>query len=179
MLKIIVPSTELYDEEKNLFIYVKEAELVLEHSLASISKWEQKYKKPFLSKKSKTKNEFLDYIRDMTINDVDENIYYALSDSMLNRIYDYVESNATATWFKEEQNKTTNREIITSEVIYYWMFKRNIPLECDQWHLNRLLTLIRVFDAKEAPKKKLGNRELLRQNRELNEQRRKAWNTKG
>ena len=179
MLKIIIPSSEFYDEDKNLFIYLKETELVLEHSLVSISKWESRYNKPFLLKKEKTRDEFINYIRDMTINDVDSNIYYGLTEPILNRIHEYIESSATATWFGKEQNQPKSNEIITSEIIYYWMFSLNIPIECEQWHLNRLLTLIRVFNAKNAPKKKLSKNELLRRNKELNEQRKKAWHTKG
>lgn len=178
MLHIIVPENEFYDEDNNLFIYTKETELVLEHSLASISKWESKWKKPFLSN-NKTRVEFLDYVRCMSINDIDEMVYRSITDSILKKIQDYIESNETATWFRKETNKSISREIITSEVIYYWMFSLNIPIECEQWHLNRLLTLIRVFNAKNAPKKKLSKNELLRRNKELNEQRKKAWHTKG
>ena len=178
MLHIIVPENEFYDEDNNLFIYTKETELVLEHSLASISKWESKWKKPFLSN-NKTRVEFLDYVRCMSINDIDEMVYRSITDSILKKIQDYIESNETATWFRKETNKSISREIITSEVIYYWMFSLGIPSECENWHLNRLLTLIRVFNAKNTPQKKRSMNEILRSNRELNEQRKKAWNTKG
>lgn len=178
MLHIIVPENEFYDEDNNLFIYTKETELVLEHSLASISKWESKWKKPFLLN-NKTRVEFLDYVRCMSINDIDEMVYRSITDSILNKIQDYIESNETATWFRKETNKSISREIITSEVIYYWMFSLGIPSECENWHLNRLLTLIRVFNAKNTPQKKRSMNEILRGNRELNEQRKKVWNTKG
>lgn len=181
MLEIEVPDIEMFDEEKSVFFNIKGITLQLEHSLISISKWESKWKKPFMVEKPpKTYEETLDYIRCMTINKkVDPNIYKALTGDQLERINNYIEDSMTATWFNDSSQGAPSREIITAELVYYWMIKAGIPMECEKWHLNRLITLIRVFGIKDAPKKKRSKTEIMARNRELNEQRRAAMNSKG
>lgn len=177
MLTLVVPETELFDEVRNEIIFVKEQKLTLEHSLLSLSKWESKWHKPFLSRTKKTKEETLDYFRCMTINSVDEYAYDCLTPEMVTRINDYIEDSMTATTFSDK--KTPNREIITAELIYYWMVALNIPFECQKWHLNRLLTLVNVCSIKNQPPKNMSESEILRENARLNALRRKALHSKG
>lgn len=180
MLQITIPSTELWDEQKEEFVYTKEKTLQLEHSLVSISKWESKWNKSFLSSKEKTTEEIIDYIRCMTITqNVDPEIYTRLSNRTIQQIYDYINAPMTATVFSDTGRKGGNRDVITSELIYYWMIALNIPFECQKWHLNRLLTLIRVCEIKNAPPKKMSKRETMSRNAALNAARRKKYNTKG
>lgn len=182
MLKITIPSTELWDEKAEEFQYTKEYSLALEHSLVSISKWESKWEKPFLNpKKEKTTEETIDYIRCMTLTqNVDPKCYDYLTNENLREINDYIDAPMTATVFFEEKNKFIGiRETITSELIYYWMISLNIPMECQKWHLNRLFTLIRVCNIKNRPAKKGSRRETMRKYASLNAARRKKYNTRG
>lgn len=180
MLKITIPSMEIYDPEENLFINTKEQTLSLEHSLVSISKWESKWRKPFLSKDSKTIEELKDYVRCMTLTqNVDPDLYKFIPESVIRTVLDYIDEPMTATWFRDDKSKPKSREVITSEIIYYWMIAQGIPFECQKWHLNRLLTLIRVCSEKNAPQKKMGKKELLSRNKALNAARRKAHKSKG
>ena len=180
MLQITVPATELYDEVNERFINTKEQTLQLEHSLVSISKWEATWRKPFLSKKDKTDEELLDYIKCMTITqNVSPETYLCLSDSQYERIKQYITSPMTATTFSKEEDGKVNREIITSEIIYFWMIAQNIPVKFEKWHLNRLLTLIRVCSIKNSPKKKRKGAEISKHHAAVNAARRKRYNTKG
>jgi hypothetical protein len=179
MLKITVSSTELYDEETNTFSSSKEQTLCLEHSLVSLSKWESKWHKPFLSREDKTVEETRDYIKCMTITqNVDDNIYNYISDENVRQVRDYIDAEMTATTFSNE-NKTINRQIITAEVIYYWMIAMNIPFECQKWHLNRLLTLINVCNIKNTPPKKMSRKEIVSRNSAVNAARKKALHSEG
>lgn len=180
MLIITVPEAELFDSSKNEFYKIKGQTIALEHSLVSISKWESKWHKPFLyDKEKKTTEELIDYIRCMTLTqNVNPNLYNALSRENFDKITDYINDPMTATWFTETKGKP-NREIVTSEIIYYWMIALNIPFECQKWHINRLLTLIRVCNEKNAPSKKMSKREIINRNRALNAARRKATGSRG
>lgn len=181
MLKLVIAEQELYDDSANRFIYTPTTVLELEHSLISISKWEAMYHKPFLSQEKKSKKEIMDYSKCMTINNCnDNNVYLALSDANIKKITAYIEDSMTATWFNESPNeRKSSREQVTSELIYYWMVALNIPFECQKWHLNRLLTLIRICNIKNAPPKKMSQREIMSRNSALNAARRKALGTKG
>lgn len=179
MLKITVPSIELYDEEHNKFFMSKEYELQLEHSLVSLSKWESKWHKPFLTKGQKTTEEALDYVKCMTISqNVDPEAYDLMGKDVLDRVTEYIDNPMTATTFRKEQTPAS-REIITAEIIYYWMISFNIPFECQKWHLNRLLTLINVCNIRNQPAKKVSKKELIARNKALNEARKSQLNTKG
>ena len=180
MLRITIPEAEYFDERTQSFITTKEQTLTLEHSLVSISKWESKWEKPFLSKDRKTTKETVDYIRCMTLTqNVDPNVYLAINDEIVEQVSKYIDARMTATWFNEENNKRGgSHEVITSEVIYYWMIALNIPPEYQKWHLNRLLTLIRVCNAKNNPKK-MSKKDIFAQNRALNAARRKQSQQKG
>lgn len=180
MLQITIPAREMWDEQNNEFVYTNEQTLQLEHSLISLSKWESKWNKPFLSKESKTYEEVLDYVKCMTLTQkVSPEIYANLTDENMRDIQRYIEAPMTATTFSEEKNTKGNREIVTSELIYYWMIALGIPLECEKWHLNRLLTLVRVCNIKNSPPKKMGKNAIMSQNASLNAARRKRLNSKG
>ena len=179
MLQIIVPATEQWDEIKQEFVYTKEITLQLEHSLVSLSKWESKWCKPFLSKEDMTAEETIDYIRCMTITqNVNPEVYTCLSDENIAQVRDYIQAPMTATFFRKE-NGPPSREIITSDIIYYWMITLQIPSEFQEWHLNRLIALIRVCDIKNSPPKKKSQREIMEEYSRINAERRKQMNTKG
>lgn len=183
MLTVNVKGREMFDEATMSFSVTKDCELHLEHSLISISKWESKWHKPFLSNKDQvTTTELLDYIKCMTLDkNVDDLVYVALSKDVdaIKSINDYIQDPMTATWFSDKK-KVSDSEIITSELVYYWMTAYNIPFACEKWHINRLITLIRVCSEKNNPdKKKMGINETMSQNRALNEARKKALHTRG
>lgn len=178
MLEIIVPGAEFFDEDKNEFITTKSTKLVLEHSLISLSKWESKWEKPFLSS-NKTTPETIDYIRCMTLTqNVDPMVYKSLNESNIKDVYAYIDAPMTATKIKKSK-KASNGEVVTAELIYYWMIALSIPFECQKWHLNKLLTLIEVCSIKNQPSKKMSKNEILRRNRDLNAARRAKYKTKG
>ena len=181
MLQIQVPLTqERWDEEKSEFIEPKMQALQLEHSLVSLSKWESKWCKPFITKAGKTPEELLDYIKYMTITpNVKPEVYDHLTEANIKAIEAYINAPMTATTFADDKNGKANREVITSELIYYWMVALQIPFECQKWHLNRLLTLIRVCNIKNSPPKKMSKRETMSRNAALNAARRKQLNSKG
>lgn len=179
MLTIVIPETEEYDPHTESFIIRKKEVLSLEHSLVSLSKWESKWKKPFLSNDPKTPEESLDYIRCMTVNSVDPSVYRRLSSAAVKRIDAYISDPMTATTIKEDSTQPKSREIVTSELIYYWMVALQIPFECQKWHLNRLITLIRVCNIKNSPQKNMSRSDIYRQNSALNAARRKMHGTRG
>ena len=180
MLRITIPAVEQWDEIKQEFISTKEQTLSLEHSLVSLSKWESKWRKAFLTKQEKTFEETLDYIKFMTITqNVDPEVYKYITNGNIDEVNRYIEAPMTATYFSEDKNGKTSREQITAELIYYWMISLNIPFECQKWHLNRLLTLIKVCNIKNTPPKKRNKKEIMSRNAALNAARRKQLNTKG
>lgn len=180
MLQITIPACEQWDEINNRFISSKEQCIQLEHSLVSISKWEAKWCKPFLSKAEKTLEETTDYVRCMTYTqNVDPNVYTFLTNDNINTINEYIDAPMTATWFNEDRAGKTNNEQITSELIYYWLISLNIPFECQKWHLNRLLTLVKVINIKNQPAKKRSTKDIMKRNSDINAARRKSMNTTG
>lgn len=179
MLTIVIPGLEYFDEETEEFTYYDDVAVQLEHSLESISKWESKWRKPFLDGTNKSMEEIVDYVKCMAIGEsIDLTIFDRLTESNLIEINDYIGQPMTATTFREE-SKTGGREIITSEIIYYWMVTYNIPFECQYWHLNRLLTLVKVCNVKNNPPKKMSQQEILARNKALNDARRKEFGTRG
>lgn len=190
MLTLTISAKHAFNNKTNEFLDVKETTIRLEHSLVSVSKWEAKYQKPFISEEKKTLEETLDYIRFMTTTqNVDPNVFLTLSNEELKTINDYIESKMTATRFYENKGIDSigpiskKKEIITSELIYYWMISFSIPFEYEKWHLNRLLTLIRVCSVKEKQANgkggKMSKKDILSQNKALNVARRKKFNSHG
>lgn len=179
MLKIVVPEFELYDEETNSFNIIPTTTLQLEHSLVSISKWESKWHKAFMSKQPKTNEEVNDYIKCMTITqNVNPLVYSGLTRENVNAITEYIDDPYTATVINRKET-SGSREIVTAELIYYWMVALNIPLECQKWHLNRLITFIEVCSIKNKPPKKMSQKAIANQNRSLNNSRRSKHNSRG
>ena len=181
MLRITIPAADdLWDERNQEFVSAKEQTLQLEHSLVSLSKWESKWCKAFFSRQEKTPEETLDYIRCMTLTqNVQPEVYNRLTRENIQQINDYIEAPMTATYFSKEQRSGQSREVITSELIYYWMIALNIPFECQKWHINRLLTLIRVCNIKNQPAKKMSRRDIMSRNAQLNASRRAKLNSRG
>ena len=179
MLKLVIPDTEFYDSGKEEFVYLKRREISLEHSLVSVSKWESKFKRSFLNDGPKTTSEIIEYVKCMTITqNVDPLVYRCLNVEALEAIKKYIAAPMTATTFSN-QGRSPSREIITSELIYYWMVALQIPSEYEKWHLNRLLTLIQVCNSYNQPPKKMSKSDIIRNNDALNAARRAAMRTRG
>ena len=183
MLRLTIPAAEMWDDQTETFSYAKEQTIQLEHSLVSLSKWESKWGKAFLTKANKTYEETIDYIKCMTITqNVDPNSYYRLTKKQIDEVNRYIEAPMTATtvsFYEDKKGGRGGREIVTSELIYYWMIALNIPFECQKWHLNRLLMLVKVCNAKNQPPKKMSQRDTMAHYAALNAARRKKHNSRG
>jgi len=184
MLELVIEGTEYYDDEAEAFVMLGGQTFYLEHSLLSVSKWEQKFAKPFLADNEKTNEEMSEYISFMLFSpgEISELMSLA-SNEHIEQINDYINSPNSATTFGEMPKRKGRGETITSELIYYWMVAYNIPFECESWHLNRLFSLIRICNIKaeeQNPNKpKTSRADLARQNAELNAKRLKEFNTTG
>ena len=152
----------------------------MEHSLVSLSKWESIHEKPFLTEHEKTSEEILSYIEIMILTpNVPKNILERFSKEDFIKINSYLQSKQTATWFSETKMTPKSREAITAELIYYWMLSLNIPIECENWHLNRLFTLMKICSLKNQKPQKMSRREMAERNRELNARRKAQLGTSG
>lgn len=179
MLQLVIKDQELYDESSNTFINTKGRTIQVEHSLVSVSKWESKWNKPFLTKEKKSIEETIDYVKCMTLTqNVPDKVYENITNENIEVISKYIAEPMTATWFNDTKEKPSD-EVVTSEIIYYSMIAYNIPFECQKWHLSRLLTLIKVCKNKNEPPKKMTTAEIMNRNRELNNKRRRELNSKG
>jgi len=179
MLEIVVGGQEVFDEEAQMFLVQGGTSLQLEHSLVSLSKWESKFERPFLTEDPKTEEDIFEYIKCMALDQkTPAGIFHKLSKENLEEIDRYINAKMTATWF-DERPGPRSREILTTEVIYYWMFAFNIPMQCENWHINRLFTLIRVCNLKNAKPEQMSRAAIANRNRELNAQRRAQLGTKG
>lgn len=173
MLKITIPEQELWDESKQEFCYIKSITLQLEHSLVSLHKWESKWHVPFFGKEEKSAEQIIDYVRCMTLTqNVNPEVYRGLTKENIDQIMEYINDPMTATWFSNDGKKPPNREIYTAEIFYYSMVALSIPFECQKWHLNQLITLIRVCQEKNTPPKKKSRREIAQHHAAINAARR-------
>ena len=179
--RIIIPAREFFNERTEEFIYTKQQEIILEHSLISIMRWESKWHKPFLDEKyKKTNEEFIDYIKCMSLNSYPDHVYDDLTLENIKDIQDYIDDKHTATWFAQDDKVLPSHKIITAEVLYSWMVMNDIPFNpCEKWHLNNLMTLIRVCAQQNMPAKKMSEKEILSQNANLNAQRLRQMKTRG
>lgn len=170
----------LEKDNEVLFIDPETTSLDLEHSLVSLSKWEAKWEKPFLSSVEKTDEETFDYIYSMILTpNVPRDFLNLLSNDNIREINEYINKKMTATWFSNEEKPKQSSQTITSELIYSWMVALQIPIECEVWHLNRLITLVRIINQQNQPKKKMTRAEALAQQREMNAKRRAELGTSG
>lgn len=185
MLKLELEEKELFNPQDSTFVVIPSATIQMEHSLISLSKWESKWHVPFLTKDDRTDEQTLDYFRFMTLTqNVNPDIYLGFDNKIRSKIIAYIDEPMTATTFTDRRNpQGQKKEIITAEIIYYWMIAYNIPFECQKWHLNKLLTLIRVCSIKndtgKDKKNKMNRKDLNNYNRALNEARKKKFNTSG
>lgn len=181
MLYLTIPEVEGFDEKKQEFVAVEPAvTLQLEHSLVSLSKWESKWCVSFFSRTEKTYEQTMDYIKCMTISpNVKPEVYSRLTKTHIDQIHDYINAPMTATTFSKEQKAKQSSEFVTSELIYYWMIAYNIPFSCEKWHVNRLLTLVRVCEVKNRPAKKMSGTKVATDYAALNKARKAKLNTKG
>lgn len=179
MLELEIPATEQWDEKNQEFVYSEKQTLCLEHSLISLSKWESKWHKPYLSSKELSREEALDYVRCMTVNKVkDDKVYEFITPEMFKQINDYISDPMSATFFNNKQERGSNQKIV-SELIYYWMISLGIPFECEKWHLNRLMALIKVCQRKSGGGKKMSTSDLNARNAAINKARRAKMGSKG
>lgn len=186
MLTLVIPPKSkdaFFNDETQEFVYIGDdfpgMTIQLEHSLISISKWESKWHKPYLSKKEHSEEENLDYIRCMTLTkNVPDIAYESLTKQNIQDILTYINDPMTATTVNIKQ-KGNSKEIVTSELIYYWMVANQIPFECQKWPLNRLMTLIEVCSIKNSPPKKMSQKELMARNSRLNAARRAKYHSRG
>ncbi len=180
MLTLIITGTELFDEENQEFLTVDETTIELEHSLLSVSKWEAKFQKPFLTNGEKTTEEILHYIKMMVLTPgFSDELFSKFSEQNFKEINDYIDSNESATTFSDLPKTGGRSEIVTSELIYYWLVTFRIPFECQTWHLSRLFSLIRICNLKNTKPKKMSKREIAERNRDLNARRKAALGTSG
>lgn len=182
MLTLETLETELFDEATQRFILVPSTTLVLEHSLVSLSKWEVQWGKPFHNGEAKTTEETHSYIQHMNSAPVPSELVFTLiSDADITRISEYINEKHTATWFKVDPLAKPNNEVVTAEVIYYWMIAHQIPMDAEYWHLNKLFTLIKVCNEKNKPpkKSKMPTRDFAASRRALNAQRKAEMGTTG
>lgn len=180
MLYLTIPKQELYNEETNTFEYIDEQHITLEHSLLAISKWESITLKPYMSTQNKTTEELLLYFKCMVIDQPLSQFTIFNDPNIQKQIITYIESPATATIIHDKK-KSHGKEKITSDIIYTWMIELSIPFECQIWHLNRLMTLIRLVNNTKSAngKKKKINKNTLEERNRMNAERKKKYNTKG
>lgn len=187
MLEITIPEQhyKFLNESNNEIINVNVDKTIiqLEHSLISLKKWEQKWHKPFLGEEDKTHSELLDYIRCMTLNHgIKEDVYNWIPSDLFNKVVEYIKDPMTATWFSGNNligAQKKQNEIITAEIIYYWMIALSIPVEFQKWHLNQLLTLIKVVNIKNSKPEKKDSATAARERAALNKLRREQYNSRG
>lgn len=166
------------------FVEIQDTVLMLEHSLLSLKKWEERWMIPFLATKDKTLEQIYDYIYCMILNkeEIPREIVRVLTQEQITSITKYIEAPMTATTFSNNAligAQSHRGEIITAEIVYCWMVMLRIPIELETWHLNQLMTLIRVVNLKSGGEKKMSPKEAALQRKMLNEQRKAKYKTRG
>jgi hypothetical protein len=180
MLTLHVAGVESFDDNSQEFTSKGEVVLELEHSLVSLSKWESIHEKPFLGKEAKTPQEIVSYVKCMSLgDDIAPEVFDQLNIKHFDEISEHIDAKKSATWFSDQPGTPKSREVITSELIYYWMTVFNIPFECERWHLNRLFTLIRICNVKQSKPEKMSRADVAQRNRELNAMRKQQLGTSG
>jgi hypothetical protein len=180
MLRIIIEGDELFNNETQTFEITDDVVMDLEHSLVSLSKWESKYQKPFLASGMKTSEEIFGYLKAMVLTpNVDLDALYRCSQENIDKVQEYIDSSQSATTFGTMPERRGPGEVITSELVYYWMVSFNIPFDCQYWHLNRLFSLIRICNIKNSKTKKMSRSEIAQRNRDLNNKRKAELGTSG
>ena len=180
MLEIDIAENEMYLPGSNRFVTIPACTLTLEHSLISLAKWESKWNIPYFDYSDKTMAQNLDYIRCMAIGKIkNDTTFDALSPENITTITDYINAPMTATTFQKKNHSKNKKEIVTAETIYARMFAHRIPMECEKWHLNRLLTLLRVCDLQNSPREKMTKQQTASWNAQQNAVRRAKYNTRG
>lgn len=171
MLRIILPATD----------DLEAVELNLEHSLVSLSKWESKHEKAFFGPQEKSEGELADYVNHMIVDaEPPEDFLNRLTMFETTRIRQYIDSKQSATWFREDQKARPSQEIITSELIYYWLINFQIPFQpTETWHLNRLLTLVKICGIKQTKPRPMNKKQQMEEYRRLNAERRAKLGTSG
>lgn len=163
MLKLFLPSREIWDDKKEEFSTIGGYEVELEHSLYTMAAWEAKWKVGFTNKQGLTQKQLFDYITTFMCQtpDVPKSAWLTINDEIVKKIQEYMEDPCTATKINSHAvNKPKKRETVTAEILYCQMFQLGIPLECEHWHLNRLMTLIEVCAIKNSPPKKMSRKEV-------------------
>ena len=182
MISFVVSPEELWDEKNEVFICKEPVTIRLEHSLRAVSKWEARHCKPFIGKKEWTADEMLDYVRCMCLDDrIDPAVFLSLSAKQMEAVRTYIDLPMTATWFSDKEQRGSGRggSAITSELIYFWMSSYGIDWQAQDWHLNRLITLIRICSEKNKPPKKMSKGAAAARQRALNAKRLKQFHTGG
>lgn len=175
MLKITVPAQELYDPKTGMFYYTKPVMLTLEHSLLSLSKWESDWEKPFINR-DHTIREFNDYVRCMTLTqNVDPSVYDRLTDANRQAVQSYIDRKMSAAVIHDDGTSKRSTKFMTADLIYYYMVEAGIPFQpCEKWHLNRLLTLIRIIGIERRTDNKMSKADSARRHASINRARRAA-----
>lgn len=185
MLVITVPGVESFDNDNEIFVRPNDEVLNLEHSLVSLSKWESRYEKPFLSDAEKTDDEIRGYVNAMSLTgDISPEVLYRLTNENFQAIYEYINAKMTATWFRETtQPRGYNHEVVTAEIIYHWIVALSIDWQVQNWHLNQLITLVKTINEKNKAasdtKKKAPTSAQMEDRRQLMESRRRAAESAG
>lgn len=175
MLEIDVVLDENFNESTSKFVVGQSVKVRLEHSLVSVSKWESVWEVAFLGKNEKTPEQTVSYLEMMILNEhLPPEVFAKLIEKHIAEINAYISAKMTATVINKSEDKW-NPEVVTSELIYYWMIALNVPVEFQHWHFNRLITLIRVIQLKNTKKKPMSPQE----RRNLNRSRLAQGNTKG
>lgn len=179
--ELVIPAQEYWDERTEKFVTVDSGILVLKHNLVSLNKFESRNKIPLFSRNPITREQRIDYVKCMLINEVkDENIFLSITNADLKKVDEYINDSMTATVFSGRKERNVSGRFITAELVYYWMAAFNIPYyPCEEWHLNKLLTLIKVCSEEQKGPQKKSRRDAMMDQRALNEMRKKQLNTKG